>query len=473
MGSPERAAEAGARPGDGAAPLDASLLREPPDPLAVGAGTVLFAEGRCEAGVDPGSLRLCLGSALSGPVEIGPGAPGDHGAQPTWWCRLAVPAGFPEGPAELQLRGRIAERPVAASLATLNLVERDAALAPPAPSVVAGEQGLIAICMATHEPEPERLARQLDSIRAQDWPSWVCVISDDASSAGAWTELQRLTADDERFIVSRSETRLGFYRNFERSLRLAPVEATMIALSDQDDEWDPDKLTTLRATLTAEPAARLAYSDMRIRDERGELLSDTYWILRRNRWDDIASLLVANTVTGAASLFRRELLEVALPFPPPVASPYHDHWLALCALATGELAYLDRPTYTRVRHLDSVTAETGHARALRALRGDGGIESEAEAPAPVRDPGAVYRGSFQQLAQFAEVLELRLGPEIQPGRRRVLARFARAERSLLAPLWLALRSLRPLIGRNETLGRERALAAALLWRRRQARRARR
>ena len=51
------------------------------------------------------------------------------------------------------------------------------------------------------------------------------------------------------------------------------------------------------------------YSDARIVDEDGELLAETYWQERRNNHDDIASVLMANSVTGAASLFRRELLD--------------------------------------------------------------------------------------------------------------------------------------------------------------------
>ena len=74
----------------------------------------------------------------------------------------------------------------------------------------------------------------------------------------------------------------------------------------------------------------------------------------------MASLLVANTVTGAASLFRRELLDLALPFPPRHGTPYHDHWLAAVALASGRIAYVDRPLYDYVQHRD---AALGHARA--------------------------------------------------------------------------------------------------------------
>jgi hypothetical protein len=215
---------------------------------------------------------------------------------------------------------------------------------------------------------------------------------------------------------------------------------------------------------------------MRILDWDGTLLSDTYWILRRNDSEHLTSLLVANTVTGAASLFRRDLLQTALPFPPPVDRPYHDHWLAICAAAAGGLTYLDRPTYDRVRHPGSVTAGTRHAEILREASGAEALKAvpaERGGPALRRDLASIYRDGYLQAAQFARIAELRLGGRIARRRRRELERFAAADSDRFGPLWLGLRSLRRLIGRNETLGRERALAAAILWRRRAGRRARR
>ncbi len=160
----------------------------------------------------------------------------------------------------------------------------------------------------------------------------------------------------------------------------------------------------------------------------------------------------------------------ALPFPPAIGEPYHDHWLALCALGLGEIAYVDRPTYERIRHIDSVTAGTQHAQALRAMR-DG-----EEAPAPprrsarerlVQGPGwrAVYFARWLQLVQFARILLLRGGGRIPAPKRAVLRRAIAAESSLAAAGWLGLRSLRPLLGKDETLARERVLLGSVIWRR--------
>ena len=251
------------------------------------------------------------------------------------------------------------------------------------------------------------------------------------------------------------------------------VSSGLVALADQDDRWYPDKLERLAAALAVAPAARLAFSDMRVTDGRGEVLSDTYWYLRREHHEDMASLMVANVVTGGASLFRRDLLDDALPFPPanPDHAVYHDHWLALCALGTGEITYLDEPTYDYTRHDESVTVR----EAPGWLRPEHGFAGRARLHwrrltrrlrMGSASPGfaAVYRDRWLLIDQLAIALELRFGERLTRSARRDLRRLERARRSPLAAGWLLGRCLRPLVGRNETLARERVLLGGLLWR---------
>ncbi len=74
---------------------------------------------------------------------------------------------------------------------------------------------------------------------------------------------------------------------------------------------------------------------------------------------------MANSVTGAASLFPRRLLDYALPFPPRQFTHFHDHWVALTARSLGEIAFVDRPLYDYTQHGDAVI---GHATATRCRR---------------------------------------------------------------------------------------------------------
>ena len=157
--------------------------------------------------------------------------------------------------------------------------------------------------MATYEPPADLLRMQLDSIREQTHGNWVCVISDDCSSDESFARLRELTDGDDRFAVSRSPERLGFYRNFERALSMAPPAADFVAYCDQDDRWHPNKLERLLGSIGD---AQLVYSDARIVSPDGSVVRPSYWTERRNNYTNFASLLIANSVTGAASLFRRE-----------------------------------------------------------------------------------------------------------------------------------------------------------------------
>ena len=178
--------------------------------------------------------------------------------------------------------------------------------------------------------------------------NWICLVSDDSSRPDVYAAIRDELDGDERFVLSQTEGRLGYYRNFERVLGLVPAEAALVALCDQDDRWHPDKLESLRGAL--ESGVTLAYSDMNLIDGDGNLISPTYWTDRRTNHTDMTSLLVANTITAAATMFPRRLLDYALPFPAALGHAFHDHWLAMVALATGRIAYVDRPLYDYVQH---------------------------------------------------------------------------------------------------------------------------
>jgi hypothetical protein len=325
----------------------------------------------------------------------------------------------------------------------------------------ASTEPLVAICMATYDPPGDLLAAQLESIRAQTHRNWVCVISDDCSPPGSYRALRELIAGDPRFVLSRSPSRLGFYRNFERALSLAPGTAEFVALADQDDRWDPDKVAVLLERIGDGP---LVYSDARLVDRSGGPIADTYWSRRGNNHSDLLSLLVANCVTGAASLLRGELLDDALPFPPAQFQHYHDHWLALVAACSGEIRYVERPLYDYVQHGH---ATLGHATAnqmkslgdrLRTLRTRGLAER-------ARKWRFHYFVDVMRLAALATVLDLRLGERIAPAKRRVLQQILGAERSPRTFALMAARGARELTGRPETLGAEWLVFGALLWRR--------
>ena len=279
----------------------------------------------------------------------------------------------------------------------------------------------VAICMATFNPPADLLRRQLDSIREQTHGNWVCVISDDASEPAALANLEEEIAGDPRFVLSPSEARLGFYGNFERALSMAPPSAEFVTLCDQDDFWHPNKLDGLLQGIGAD--TQLVYSDARVVEPGGAVIHSSYWTARRNNHTNFGSLLLANSVTGAASLFRRDLLDDVLPFPPKLADPFHDHWLAVVALARGRIEYVNEPLYDYVQHSGAVIGHSTANRRPRPIR--------QHLRERLRRPGGgsrvVYYYNWYQELLFAQVLRLRCWERMDPARRRVVRRLLKAD----------------------------------------------
>ena len=481
---PAPAATAGA----GALALHVCLDAPLPTEVAVGAGTALFVCGWCfcpnarirslqfivdgerqpvmahsmprldpfrelHPGLDPFALAgsdprspedpalRSYRSGFWGIVRIGPRAEAE------WECELLLAA-------ELESGGR-ADGVLARIQMLSSILDPVAAADPQKPGP------FVAICMATYNPPADLLVRQLSSIRAQTHRNWVCLVSDDCSGPEPFEALRAMVGDDPRFVLSRSPRRLGFYRNFERALSMVPGSAAYVAMADQDDSWHEEKLSTLLAEIGD---AQLAYSDARIVTRDGELISETYWSRRQNNHSNLVSLLVANAVTGAASLLRRELLDYALPFPPAQFAHYHDHWIALTALARGEIRFIERPLYDYVQHSGS---SIGHATANQmSTLPDRFASLRRRAPRErIRKWRMHYFVDLARLMQFGSVLQMRCGPQMSSRKRRALRRFLDTDDSLPALANLGRRGLRELFGRSETLGAEWMLFGALLWRR--------
>jgi glycosyltransferase involved in cell wall biosynthesis len=436
-------------------------LRTPlPPRLVIGAGTAVFVHGAVTATAAIERLELTAGERLVEPLAAGmpsPGLAAEHGPRARrsiFWGLVPLAQAELEGrAAELALRVRTKAGEVRLRLGTVEA-------APPA-EPVAAPAASVAICMATFEPDPELLERQLESLRRQSHRDWICLISDDASGPQRLAELERLVDGDERFVLSVAGRRAGAYENFHRALTMVPAQVPYVALCDQDDEWYPHKLERLLASIGD---SALAFSDMRVVDSDRRVLAETYWTERSHNHANFGSLLLGNTVTGAASLFRRELLDLALPLPPRVGNLYHDHWLALVARALGTIEYVPEPLYDYVQHERAVVGHAGANRGvvggslprrLAALRGRprGRLRGEWR---------GIYFSEYCRLRLVTRVLLDRFGARLGRSERRLLELIERGEGSPAFLAWLSGRQVRRL-RRDDTLGAEAGMLRGLAW----------
>jgi glycosyltransferase involved in cell wall biosynthesis len=327
----------------------------------------------------------------------------------------------------------------------------------------------IAICMTTYNPSLELFTRQIESIKQQTNQEWVCITNDDCSRPKVFEAIVKLIGDDPRFSLHRNSERLGFYWNFEECLARVPQDVEYVALSDHDDSWHPEKLATLLAEFDVETT--LVYSDMNIVDQEGKRIASTYWTNRRNNCRNLGSLFLANTITGAASMFRRSLLDDLLPFPDKIGVQFHDHWIGCTALTVGKIKFIDRPLYDYVQHNANVI---GHY--IQPRRRWLGLLLQcflALLPINVRwrlqvlraHSKAIYMNDVLRIQHMAQVLQLRCAGRLTREKKRTLYRLAYMDRSVRSALWLLGRSLLGLRRRSVTMGAESCLLRGIAWRR--------
>ena len=215
---------------------------------------------------------------------------------------------------------------------------------------------MITVCLPTYQPDIHLLEIQLNSLLHQTHKNWNCIVCDDASDDHILTSVQILCDKDDRFRLIRHSTNVGFYRNFERALDYVNSDTDYVALCDQDDYWYPNKLSRLANAFSH--GTSLVYSDMRLVDYGGNAISHTYWTGRKNNYTNLRVLMAANTITGAACLFDKTLLDSILPFPHRVSDAYHDHWIALIAFMTGTIRYITEPLYDYRQHAGNIIGHT-------------------------------------------------------------------------------------------------------------------
>ena len=188
---------------------------------------------------------------------------------------------------------------------------------------------LVSVVLCTYNGE-KYIAWQLDSILKQTYDNLEIVIVDDASSDNTKTVLNRYKENDGRIKLYFNEANLGYNKNFEKAIGLA--SADYIAISDQDDIWEPNKIEIIMANWPQgvlfvyslsgsfydddfegrRPAPNVYYSD----------ISDTH------------KLVFNSPVHGHASMFKKELVKHCLPFPQDI---FYDWWMSMHAASISTI----------------------------------------------------------------------------------------------------------------------------------------
>lgn len=227
----------------------------------------------------------------------------------------------------------------------------------------------ISIAMATYNGQ-RFLPMQLESIAAQTRLPDELVISDDGSS-DCTVEIVEKFAAHARFkvILLKNTDRLGSIKNFERALTKCSGE--IIALSDQDDLWLPEKLEKQGGFIESNPDIGGAFSDAFLINDLSIRTGKTLWNVNNfrpsdqealRRGDTCSPALTGKKALGCTLMFRETLLNKIIPIP---SIWEHDGWIAWMIAIYSRLDIIPEPL---IQYRIHGTQQFGVARRLLISR---------------------------------------------------------------------------------------------------------
>lgn len=211
------------------------------------------------------------------------------------------------------------------------------------------------VLLSTYNGE-KYLKRQLDSILGQQGVDVRLWVRDDGSKDGTTAILREYQSRYDNITLF-EEKNVGYIKSFMWLVnRVDNEKAAFYAFSDQDDVWDPQKLSAgvemLKKLDASKPLAY--YSDLKVVDQ------DEHFIRRANVWEgriDKYMLSVFIGIRGCTMVFNDVLHAMLKPYEIQDISG-HDTYVALIAFWLGQMVY-DENAYINYRQTGSNLSITG------------------------------------------------------------------------------------------------------------------
>lgn len=210
---------------------------------------------------------------------------------------------------------------------------------------------LISVVICTYNGE-KYLEEQLRSIMQQTYKNLEIIINDDCSKDNTLLVAKNLQNEDSRIKIFKNENNLGFNKNFEKSLEYCTGD--VIALSDQDDIWELNKIE-IQFNLLTQTDSSLVYCNSQLIDIDGnDLNKNLFSQLHVNpiTGDTQLGLIFDNCVSGNTMMFKKSILKMIYPIPEMI---FFDRWIAFVATYDSSIAVIKEPLVYYRQHGENVT----------------------------------------------------------------------------------------------------------------------
>ena len=205
---------------------------------------------------------------------------------------------------------------------------------------------LVSIAMCTYNGE-RFLEQQIDSLINQSYKKLEIIIVDDGSKDGTVNMVNAYAAQDPRIKFLQNEHNLGYVKNFEKAISLC--NGDFIALCDQDDVWDLNKIQLLVDNIGDNI---LIYHNSLLTEEDGKPICLLSEVLNMYEGDSPLPFVFYNCISGHSCMFKKELVPHFGSFD---TNYFHDWWIAFVAGSFGRIKFLNTPLVNYRQHSNTNT----------------------------------------------------------------------------------------------------------------------
>ncbi|MCU0323414.1 MAG: glycosyltransferase family 2 protein [Chitinophagaceae bacterium] len=208
---------------------------------------------------------------------------------------------------------------------------------------------LVSIAMATYNGA-KYIEEQLQSIIQQTYSNLEIVIVDDCSKDNTVETIEHYQEQYPFIRLYINEQNSGVTKTFETAIQECSGE--FIAISDQDDIWELNKIEILVNEIGEHDAV---YSNSLLVDASGQSLNKSFTtIMNMKTYYSGAPFLLSNSVPGHTILMKQEFVQNILPFPPKML---FDLWIGFCAAGNNGIKFVDK-TLVKYRQHETNTIGT-------------------------------------------------------------------------------------------------------------------
>lgn len=199
----------------------------------------------------------------------------------------------------------------------------------------------VSVIICTYNGE-KYLKEQIESIVNQTYPIHELLIKDDCSTDGTISIIKEYIQEYPYIRLIENKVREGVNRNFFSAMHLSTGE--YIAISDQDDIWEPNKLE-LQINAIGDKLLCTGFS----KPFSSEGISVAFDSRRPNL--NLIRMLYVGMIPGHTMLIHKNLIS----YLPEKSALTYDHQLQIAAASMESIEFVDKVLVNQRRHPNAVT----------------------------------------------------------------------------------------------------------------------